>query len=57
MTEKEKRARAALVCAELEKIYPEAQCALESGGDPRRILVIGRLSANCRDARLNIEYR
>ena len=57
MTEKEKRARAALVCAELEKIYPEAQCALESGGDPWRLLVMGRLSAQCTDARVNIVCR
>lgn len=57
MTENEKRARAAFVCAELEKIYPEAQCALESGGDPWRLLVMGRLSAQCTDARVNIVCR
>lgn len=54
MTEKEKKARAAYVVAELEKIYPDAVCALESGGDPWRLLVMGRLSAQCTDARVNI---
>lgn len=57
MTEKEKKARAAQVVAELERIYPEATCALESGGDPWRLLVMGRLSAQCTDARVNIVCR
>lgn len=57
MTEKEKKARAAYVVAELEKIYPDAVCALESGGDPWRLLVMGRLSAQCTDARVNVVCR
>ncbi len=57
MTEKEKKARVAYVVAELEKIYPDAVCALESGGDPWRLLVMGRLSAQCTDARVNIVCR
>ena len=57
MTEKEKKARAAYVVAELEKIYPDAACALESGGDPWRLLVMGRLSAQCTDARVNTVCR
>ena len=57
MTEKEKKARAAYVVAELEKIYPDAVCALESGGDPWRLLVMGRLSAQCTDARVNTVCR
>lgn len=57
MTEKEKKARAAYIVAELEKIYPDAACALESGGDPWRLLVMGRLSAQCTDARVNIVCR
>jgi endonuclease-3 len=32
-------------------------CALESGGDPWRLLVMGRLSAQCTDARVNIVCR
>ena len=57
MTEKEKKARAAYVVAELEKIYPDAACALESGGEPWRLLVKGRLSAQCTDARVNVVCR
>lgn len=57
MTEKEKKARAAYVVAELEKIYPDAACALESSGDPWRLLVMGRLSAQCTDARVNTVCR
>lgn len=39
--------------AKLKEIYPVALCALESGGDPWRLLVMGRLSAQCTDARVN----
>lgn len=46
--------KAALIVAELEKIYPEAQCALQSGGDGWKLLIMGRLSAQCTDARVNI---
>ena len=46
--------KAALILAELEKIYPEAQCALQSGGDGWKLLIMGRLSAQCTDARVNI---
>ena len=38
----------------LERVYPEAQCALEAGGDPWRLLVMARLSAQCTDARVNL---
>ena len=44
----------AFIVAELEAIYPESFCALEYGGDPWRLLVMGRLSAQCTDARVNI---
>ncbi|MCI8331657.1 MAG: endonuclease III [Clostridiales bacterium] len=37
----------------LEGLYPDAVCALEYGGDPWRLLVMGRLSAQCTDARVN----
>lgn len=46
--------KAALIVAELERIYPEAQCALQSGGDGWKLLIMGRLSAQCTDARVNI---
>ena len=42
------------IIADLEKLYPDAVCALEYGGDPFRLLVMGRLSAQCTDARVNI---
>lgn len=38
----------------LKEVYPEALCALESGGDPWKLLVMARLSAQCTDARVNI---
>ncbi len=57
MTEKQKRARMREIVAELKSVYPEAVCALEAGGDPFRLLVMGRLSAQCTDARVNIVCR
>ena len=57
MTKKEKRERLALIVERLKEIYPEATCALEYGGDPWRLLVMGRLSAQCTDARVNIVCR
>ena len=41
----------------LEEIYPESVCALEYGGEPWRLLVMARLSAQCTDARVNIVCR
>ncbi len=41
----------------LKGVYPEAICALEAGGDPFRLLVMARLSAQCTDARVNIVCR
>lgn len=38
----------------LEKIYPSSVCALEYNGEPWKLLVMGRLSAQCTDARVNI---
>lgn len=37
----------------LKERYPSAVCALDYGGDPWRLLVMGRLSAQCTDARVN----
>lgn len=45
--------RIAAVAAVLRERYPEAECALRYGGDPWRLLVMGRLSAQCTDARVN----
>ncbi len=49
--------RAALAVDTLKELYPDAECSLESGGDPWRLLVMGRLSAQCTDARVNIVCR
>lgn len=56
-SKKSKIERMALIVEELEEIYPESFCALEYGGDPWRLLVMGRLSAQCTDARVNIVCR
>ena len=57
MTLKEKKKRLADIVERLKSVYPEATCALEFGGDPWKLLVMGRLSAQCTDARVNIVCR
>ena len=57
MTKKEKKERLKAIVARLKEIYPNAECALEYGGDPWKLLVMGRLSAQCTDARVNIVSR
>ena len=57
MTKKEKKARIAAIVETLKRVYPVPTCALESGGDPWKLLVMGRLSAQCTDARVNIVCR
>lgn len=54
MTKAEKKIRLAKVVERLKKVYPTAECALNYGGDPWKLLVMGRLSAQCTDARVNI---
>lgn len=49
-----KKQRAAAIVAALEKIYPEAECALKYDGEPWKLLVMGILSAQCTDKRVNI---
>lgn len=62
------RARMAAIAERLKEIYPDAVCALEWGGqyggerdallcDSWKLLVMGRLSAQCTDARVNIVCR
>ena len=46
-------AQAIAVSERLIEIYPEAQCALEFGGEPWKLMVMGRLSAQCTDKRVN----
>lgn len=40
--------------ARLKVLYPDAQCTLDADRDPWKLLVMGRLSAQCTDARVNI---
>lgn len=54
MTKTEKKRRIALIVERLKEIYPEAECALHYEGDPWKLLVMSRLSAQCTDARVNI---
>lgn len=50
MTKKE---RALHACEVLERIYPEALCALHYQ-EPYQLLIAVRLSAQCTDARVNL---
>ena len=54
MNREEKRNRLASIVERMKERYPDAVCALEYEGDPWRLLVMGRLSAQCTDARVNI---
>ena len=54
MNKKEKKERMARIIGILKDIYPESVCALEYDGEPWRLLVMARLSAQCTDARVNI---
>ena len=49
----EKRYKMDRVTQKLKELYPDATCALKYGGDPWRLLVMGRLSAQCTDKRVN----
>jgi endonuclease-3 len=50
--------RAAKAVDILKDVYPDSACALEWGGEEGwRLLVMGRLSAQCTDARVNIVCR
>ena len=54
---KEKKQRGAEIVEALKKVYPASECALEYEGEPWKLLVMGRLSAQCTDARVNIVCR
>lgn len=54
MTTNEKIRRMRSIVSRLKEVYPDSACALQYGGDPWRLLVMGRLSAQCTDARVNI---
>lgn len=57
MNKREKKECMAQIVDTLKQIYPDATCALEYGGEPWRLLVMARLSAQCTDARVNIVCR
>jgi hypothetical protein len=50
----EKRRRMGEIIELLKLRYPSAECALKYEGDPWKLLVMGRLSAQCTDERVNI---
>ncbi len=57
MTQKQKSERLIAISERLKEVYPEALCALEWGGEPWKLLIMGRLSAQCTDARVNLVCR
>ncbi len=57
MTKQQKKERMREIVEQLKTIYPEAVCALEWQGEPWRLLIMGRLSAQCTDARVNLVCR
>jgi endonuclease-3 len=57
LSKNRKKERMALIVAALKDVYPEAVCALEWQGEPWKLLIMGRLSAQCTDARVNIVCR
>ena len=57
MTKQQKKARMAQIVKKMKEIYPEAICALEWQGEPWKLLIMGRLSAQCTDARVNVVCR
>lgn len=57
MNQKQAKQKGAALVARLKEIYPDASCALQSEGDPFRLLVMAILSAQCTDARVNLVSR
>ena len=53
-TKNAKKERAEQITEALKAVYPSSECALKYDGDPWKLLVMGRLSAQCTDARVNI---
>ena len=49
-----KAALAAEFSERLRSLYPDAECALKWHGEPWKLMILGRLSAQCTDARVNI---
>jgi endonuclease-3 len=57
MTKAEKIKTIKIIVERLKKIYPEAICSLEYEGEAWKLLIMGRLSAQCTDERVNIVCR
>ena len=57
MRKNEKRERLQKIEQLLSEMYPDAKCSLEFDGDPWKLLIMGRLSAQCTDERVNIVSR
>ncbi len=57
MTKKQKKEKIGAIVTALKDIYPEALCSLEYEGEGWKLLVMGRLSAQCTDERVNIVCR
>ena len=57
MNKNEKKKRLSEIIERLAELYPDAECALKFEGDPWRLLVMARLSAQCTDHRVNIVSR
>ena len=53
MTKNQLKNHAAAVADALEERYPDAECALKWEGDPWRLLIMARLSAQCTDKKVN----
>ena len=57
MAKNKKKEKAQIINARLKELYPNPVCALEYDGDPWKLFVMARLSAQCTDARVNIVCR
>ena len=57
MTKKQKKEKIKAIVSALKEIYPVALCSLEYGGEDWKLLIMGRLSAQCTDERVNIVCR
>lgn len=57
MNKKEKKELGKRVVSALKELYPVALCSLEYEGSGYKLLVMGRLSAQCTDERVNIVCR
>lgn len=52
-----KKERMAAIVARLKELYPDSACSLRYEGEGWKLLIMGRLSAQCTDARVNLVCR